>query len=309
MDKRSMLGLFLILVLFVVWQQVIAPSPAELEAAKRKQDSLARIEQLAKEQVAIEEVPTAEMDFTGLDDSTRLARFGATYGPFASAVGGQEEDIVLENDLLKATISTKGARIKQVELKKYKKAVYDENGKEEKVPLLLLNNEKNKFEYLLPVASVPSGAVRTGDLTFTAEMEGKNSVVFRAPTTNGGYFEQRFTLKKGSYLIDYDLRFENLQQVLDASSSEIKLQWENHLDKIERNDRYESTLTTIYYKPTDDNSEHCSCTSNDTEKINDQRLKWVSNTQQFFTSALFADQDFASAELRTILTDDESSDL
>lgn len=309
MDKRSMIGLFLILVLWVVWQQVIAPSPAELEAQQRYQDSIAQVEQLQVEALEAEAVAeTTTEEFTTLSDSARQAQFSSTYGPFAGAVGGANEEVTLENDLMRVTFTTKGGRIKEVELTEYAKMIEDEEGEVTKLPLLLMEDERNRFDYVLPVAGIPSGAVRTSDLTFQVEVEGQTAI-FRAPATNGGYFEQRYTLTDGSYLLDYDLRFEQLNQVLNANASNIRVEWENYLDKIEKNDRYEANLTTIYYKPLDDDTEHCSCTSDDTENISSERLKWVSNTQQFFTSALFADDGFSNAELTTITTGSDSEDL
>ncbi len=308
MDKRSMLGLFMILVLFIVWQQMIAPSAAELEAQQRYQDSIAQIEVLAMQNLEKEALATPAIAVEGLSDSAKMAQFGTNYGSFASAVGGQEELLTLENDLMIVQFTTKGGRVKQVQLKEYAKVIEDENGQEIRSPLYLLENDKNRFDYLLPVKGVANGVVRSSDLNFQATREG-NSIIFRAPSLDGGFFEQRYSLADGDYLLDYDLRFEGLGQVLTAGDQSIRLQWENHLDKIEKNDRFESTLTTVYYKPLDERTDHCSCTSDDIETLDEKRLKWVANSQQFFTSALFADEGFPAAELRTISTDPTSNTL
>lgn len=308
MDKRSMLGLFLILVLFIIWQQMIAPSPAELEAQKRYQDSIAQIEALAQQKIEKEALATATLPMEALSDSAKIAQFGANYGPFAAAAGGAEKLLTLENDLMIVTFTTKGGRVKQVQLKDYAKVVEDSVGAELRTPLYLLENDKNRFEYLLPVRGVASGVVKSSELYFEASRE-DNSLVFRAPTNSGGYFEQRYSLADGDYLLDYDLHFEGLSEVLNSGEKNIRLQWENHLGKIEKNDRYEATLTTVYFKPTNESTDHCSCTSDDVEELSQERLKWVANTQQFFTSALFADDAFEAAELRTITTDPESSTL
>jgi YidC/Oxa1 family membrane protein insertase len=309
MDKRSMVGLFLILALFIVWQQVVAPSAEELEAQQRTQDSLAQIEQLALE-TPPEEIEVAEgtePEVSVLSDSAKVARFGQTYGPFAAAVGKAEETITLENDLMKVSFSTKGGRIAQVELKEYNKMVDDENGDPVVSQLYLLNDPQNIFEYLLPISSVPNGVISTGDLSFTPEVSG-NTITLRAPTTDGGFFEQRYTLNDSTYLMDYDIRMEGLNNYLNPEKNTLTLNWINHLERIEKNDSYEANLSTIYYKPSDDDTDHCSCTGSDEEVIEGQPLKWVSNTQQFFTSALFADNSFADAELETIIVD-EGKDL
>ncbi|PHI19181.1 membrane protein insertase YidC [Lewinellaceae bacterium SD302] len=306
MDKRSMIGLFLILALFIVWQQVVAPSAEELEAQQRTQDSLAQVELMASQETdASADADSDEM--TTLSDSARLARFGGTYGPFATALGGEERTVTLENDLMTVDFSTKGGKVAQVRLKEYQKMVEDEKGEIITSPLFLLDDERNRFEYLLPVSSVPSGGVNTGDLNFTATVEGQ-SVVFRAPVSTGGYFEQRYTLNDGTYLMDYDLRMEGLNNILTAGAEVIKLNWTNHLEKIEKNASYEANLSTVYYKPLDDDTDHCSCTGSDEEIVDGERLKWVANTQQFFTSALFSDNGFSEGKLETITVDVETSE-
>lgn len=303
-----MAGLFLILLLFVIWQQMIAPSAEELEAQQRAQDSLALVEQLAEAKVDETEAVKQAVDVEALGDSARIAQFGSTYGPFATAIGGSGKDVVLENDLMKVTFTTKGGRVKQVELKEYFKVVEQEDKSEVKTPLYLLEDEKNRFEYLLPVSGAKDGIVKTGDLEFTPQIDGQ-TVVFRAAAANGGYFEQRYVLTDGTYLMDYDLRLENLQSVLTSGQQSIELQWDNYLDKIEKNATYEANLSTTYYKPVDDDAEHCSCTGQDTEEIDGQRLKWVANSQQFFTSAVFADDAFNKATLNTVITGADSDQL
>lgn len=311
MDRRSMIGLFLILALFIVWQQVVAPTAEELEAQQRMQDSLAQVTQMAEtpdelaNEVAMSDTDGGTADLT---DSARLAQFAGTYGPFATAVGGESKDVVLENDLIKVTFSSKGGVIKSARLKEYDKMLEDDQGEPVMSPLFLLNNPKNRFGYQLPISSVPSGTVNTNDLNFTVIQEDK-AVVFRAPTSTGGYFEQRYSIKDGSYLLDYDIKFEGLNNVLSSNAENITLDWVNHLEKLEKNDSYEANLTTIYYKPIDDDTDHCSCTSSDEEAIDGEKLKWVANTQQFFTSALFADNAFSGANLETITNSSEEGDL
>lgn len=307
MDKRSMVGLILIVALFLIWQRVIAPTPEELEAQQRLQDSLARVAAQAEEEAILtSEVANSDLadGAAALSDSARQVKFGSTYGPFAAAVGGPAETLTLENDLMRVEFSSRGGKITSVRLKEYDKMLEDEDGEPITTPLYLLDDPQNEFNYQLPVANVPSGAVNTADLTFQSIQEGDNTIVFRAPVSGGGYFEQRYTITDGTYLLDYDLRLEGLNNVLAANADGITLDWVNHLKKLEKNASYESTLSTVYYKPLDDDTDHCSCTGSDEEELDGQRLKWVSNTQQFFTSALFADESFTDAKLETITVGD-----
>lgn len=292
MDRTTIAGLALILIIFAVWQYVVAPSPEELAEQADLQDSITALneaELLPEPEVANSFTPT---QLEGLTDSARQAQFGGQFGAFSVSAVGVEEEIVVENDLMILTLTSKGGGIKRVELKDFSKVVEDEDKNESKLPLYLMDDERDRFEYILPINGVSGPGVSTRDLYFTPTVEG-NTVVMRAQTTNGGFFEQRYELANGTYLLDYDIRFENLNEVLANRDGIIKLNWSTYLDKIEKNSDYEATLSTMYYKPIADDPTSCSCTSTDTEEIDEEPLKWAAASQQFFTTALIADDRFA----------------
>ena len=318
MDRNTIIGLTLIFILLMVWQQFTAPTQEEIEAQQRLQDSISAVQDTEK---ANEEEPAQlETETTTIDtlaesasaatsDSIQAIQQQATFGPFASASTGEDTDVVIENDLLKATISTKGGAVKYVELKEYFKASYDEEGKEIKTPLQLLEDDKNKFEYFFPMSNLPSGGVSSADLFFEVVSSTKESVTLRATATNGGYFEQTYSVKNGTYLMDYDIKFEQLNGLIERNSDKLKLTWVNYLDKLERNTTYEQRYSTVYFKTPDDDPDYCSCTGDDKEEVDDERIKWVSNANQFFNSSLIADDAFESGTLETKMLPEEAEDL
>jgi len=305
MDKNTIIGLVLILIIFTVWQVMIAPSPEDIAKQEYYQDSIDRANELAVVEAAQPSAPAfTPADVEGLTDSARQAQFGGQFGDFSPAAVGVEEEVVIENDLMTVALNTKGGGIKYVRLKTYFKITENEDGSENKLPLYLLEDEKNRFEYTIPVNGVAGAGINTKDLYFTAEVQG-NTAIMRAPTSGGGYFEQRYTLTDGTYLMDYDLRLEGLNSVMAANDGTISLQWDNYMDKIEKNSQYEATYSTMYFKPMDDDSDYCSCTSSDTEEVEDERLKWVGGSQQFFTSALISDNGFAPGAVMATETFDD----
>ncbi|MCB0639429.1 MAG: membrane protein insertase YidC [Lewinella sp.] len=309
MDRNQVIGIVLIFALFIVYQQFLAPSPEELEEQQRIQDSLARV---AEQQLldtpadslaeAVDTLPAAGTD------STLVAQRQGSYGVFAAATVGEEKQTVLENELLKLTFSSKGGRIVRAELKDYAKMTVDTAGNEIPEPLYLLEDDKNRFEYLLPIPGAGNGFVRTGDLFFTPSLSG-NTLRFRADVAPGQYIEQVYTLAADNYLLDYDLRLVGLQQVLANDAQQIELTWLNYLDKLEINETFERRYSTIYYKETDDDPTYCSCTSSDTEELPSHPIKWISSANQFFNTALIADDGFAGGIMATEMLDTEASDL
>ena len=308
MDKNTIIGLVLLLAIFTVWQVMFAPSPEDIARQEYLRDSLNNVAATAELNVVEDDAPAfTPAELATLNDSVRTARFGNRFGAFSTAAAGERRDVTVENDLMTVTFDTRGGFIKQVELKEYAKVV-EEDGEEIKLPLYLLEDAKNRFSYTLPVNGVSGAGLQTSDLYFTPEVSGQ-TVVMRAPTSDGGYFEQRYTLTDGTYLMDYDVRFEGLNTVLANNGAPINLQWDTYLDKIEKNSQYEAGLSTMYFKPVDDDTDYCSCTSTDTEELDDdERLKWVAGSQQFFTSALIADNGFApGAVLATETYDTDNS--
>lgn len=311
MDKNTLIGFALIFVLLIVWQQFNTPTQEELDRQQQVQDSIELAQQQQDVQIAEAEEaapPSIQEEIATLPDSLRDEKLAGIFGPFSGAGAGEEKLITVENELMTLVLSNKGGRIKEVTLKEFKKNVLTEEKEEIEKELKLLSDEKNKFEYLLPIANLPSGGVRTGDLFFDVQQQG-NEVVFRANAGPGRFFEQKYTLQANSYRIDYDIQLEGLQNVLANNAEEIELIWHDYLDRIEINHNFERRYSTIYFKPAEESVDYCSCTSDDVEELNEQRIKWISHSNQFFNSTLIAKESFASGVLETQVLGEEDDDL
>lgn len=317
MDRNSLIGISLIFILFFLWQYLTQPTAEERAEQKRLQDSLAQAEQLAAREIPDEAatanaadsvVPVAPDTTPILPDSVINNQLQAAFGPFAPAATGKPQEVVLENDFVRITFSNKGGRITSVLLKQHYKIVKDSARNDVQVPLQLLADEKNTFNFFLPIASLPTGGVNTSDLYFSPQVSG-NELIFRAPAGDGQFFEQRYVLDPESYHMEYHLRFRGLNGVLAATADAVNLEWVNYLDKIEKNDRVERTYATIYYKKPDDRTRKLSRTGNAEKDISGEPLKWISNSNQFFNSTLLAETTFSGADFESINLDEEDPDL
>jgi len=306
MDRNTITGFILIFMILMVWQYTIAPTPAEI-AQKRTRDSLERVRIVADSLAQIAPTTPTVTENTeameSLPDSVKMVQASGKYGIFAPASIGTEQTFKLSNDLVDITFSNKGGRIKEVLLKKYFKLEVDSARNETQVPLKLLEDQKNKFEYLLPVNGI--GNVKSSDLFFDGVQNG-NTITFSAKAANGKTFQQKYTLNDDSYSCDYVLNLNGLES--DLSAQTITLNWVNFLDKLELNEQYERNYSTVYYKEAEDDPTYCSCTSDDDENIS-EKVKWVSASNQFFNSTLMAENAFSSADLATEILDEKESDL
>jgi len=306
MDKNNVIGLILIFMCLMAYTFLNQKSPEEIAELKRLQDSTelaqqapVKLDQPANTSTA--QVPTAPM--VELSDSAKQVALGSKFGIFSAAGAGTEEEHVLENDLMKVTFTNKGGRIKEVEMKQYHKMLTDSA----KTVLKLFEDQKNKFDYIFPIAGV--GKIRSGDLYFNST-KNSNAITFRADAGSGRYFEQKYTLNPDNYELDYDIQFVGLGGALASDANTIELHWVNNLDKLERSTYYERIYSSTYFKPADDDPSYCSCTSDGEQDADNEPVSWVSNSNQFFNASLMTeDKPFASAFMTTKMLEDKDDDL
>ena len=314
MDKNTIIGFLLIFGILMAWQLTMAPDQKLIkEREQARLDSLRLLEEQRADNLAkLGNLPVDTATSTPLDSQAiaqRQMQMSGEFGPFAGAASGQEKIEVLENDLVRILLTNKGGRIKEVELKQHFKVKLDSAHNEIKMPLKLLEDEKNKFGYLLPVAGL-NKPVNSEKLFFQASKQGDNSVVFRADAGEGRYFEQTYKLEPGSYGLQYQLGFNGLDNVLNTSENGVRLEWVDYLDKLELNHQYERNYSTIYYKPSDEDYDYCSCTANDEDQLPNTNIKWAAHSNQFFATVLMAkDKPFKGGDFTTEIMDKEDQDL
>ncbi|MFN0173428.1 MAG: membrane protein insertase YidC [Saprospiraceae bacterium] len=298
-EKQSQLstyiGMGLIFLLLFLWMQYSAPpkkTPEELQAESTsvgttadKQSAQQVQSQAAPPTAPVTNASTETLASAGKPDTDQNGMMVAKFGVFASAAVGQEQFETLENDLVRITFSSKGGRIKEVFLKKFEKVLVDTAGNDVKSPLYLLEDDLNRFGFELPIGGTANGKVLTSDLFFTPTKNG-NIVTFRADAGNGRYLEQNYTLSPDNYRLDYRVAANGLENVL--TQKELRFYWENHLDKLERNQTYERTMSSVYYKTAEEGVDYCDCREDDVKSLGDKPVLWFSHSNQFFNTSIVA---------------------
>jgi YidC/Oxa1 family membrane protein insertase len=304
-DRNQILGMALLFGIFLLWSVMNTPSKEEVIERQRVQDSIV----LAAKTPVPTPPPAAPVETPDtattqiVEDSTKLAVMNGRFGVFAAAAQGTPQDYVLENEAIRITFSNKCGRIKEVLLKHYQKLLRDENRKEYKVPLYLLEDERNVFAYEIPAGD---RVVRSDELYFTAQEE-PGAIVFTASGANGAAFTQTYKIAAEGYAVDYDIRMSGIP---GSALKNLKLNWVNYLDRIELNTNYERYYTSVYYRDLDEDSpDYCSCRQSDIEDRSSIPLKWVSHSNQFFNSSLIADTRFSGGVLSTEMLEDTDENL
>ncbi|MFN8304843.1 MAG: membrane protein insertase YidC [Saprospiraceae bacterium] len=306
-NLSTYIGMGLIFLLLFFWMQYSAPPKPDQTAQQTAQQTTGtNADPAAAAPTPAAAVPAAA---AAPPDSLQSALLVAKFGAFTPAATGQEQLLELENDLVKIVFTSKGGRIREIRLKKYDKINTDTAGNDIKSPVYLLEDAKNRFDFTIPVQGSAAGSVNTSELYFAGVKNG-NAVTFRAPVNGGGYLEQSYTLRDGDYHIDYKIATVGMEQVFPAGQANLQLTWVNHLDKLEKNQQYERTMSTVYFKPNDKDPDYCNCRKNDSEQLGDQPVKWMAHNNQFFNTSIIA-QDFSFRNFtgETLMLTDADPDL
>jgi YidC/Oxa1 family membrane protein insertase len=296
------IGISIILILVYFWMQYALPPKSETPP-----NTPDPVTNTTPSPTPTATPPTAGTP-TAIPDSVLQTQLAGRLGAFASAGIGAEQTEVLENELLRIEFSSKGGQIRDVLVKNYQQVRADSQQNEIKSPLHLMNDAKNRMVYALPVNGAANGKVSTDELYFQFSKQG-NTLVARATAANGGYFEQSFTLQPNAYQLDYAVSASNLQNVL--TSNQLQLNWDNYLGKLEKNDTYERTMSSVYYRNAESKStDYCDCRNDDQDALGSQPVKWFSHSNQFFNTTLIGkDFNFTEFTGTTKSLGDKADDL
>lgn len=275
MDRNNIIGLLLIFAIFAGSFYFLKPSDQEIKNEQRLQDSLKSV----KEGTIFNDT-LAVLNKTEVLDSAALAQ------PFGATKAGTEQLVTLENDQLIVQLSSKGGKVKSVQLKNEKN--FDGSA------LYLLEGNNNNFGFLFNAAGQN---INTNDLYFTAGTSTPNSASFRLNYNEGQYLEYSYTLQNG-YNLGLQVNAVGIQNLIDIKQKSIILDWEATLLQKEQNVKSEREKSSIFFKDSEGEIDYLSETSDDEEKIEKTKVEWVAFKQHFFSSILSSKQAFENTNLK-----------
>ena len=294
MDRNTLSGLVLIFVIIAGSFYLLQPSDEEIKREQQLQDSLANA-RAGIENVSGDSSQTAAADAATVIDSTLLN------GPFGQAIAGEERTVTLENEHIKATISTKGGRIASVEVKDEK--TFDGQ------PLMLLEPGNSKFGLFFSAAGKN---IMTNDLYFTTDgtdvqVTGQDSasVTFRLAYSANQYIDYIYSIQGGDHNIGFTIVTKGMQDVVAPTENQLVLNWEAALSKKEQDMASERQRSTLYYAFNENDIDHLSTTKDDEEELSEQ-IEWISFKQHFFSNVLVAESGFDGGKVNVYTSTDES---
>ncbi|WP_302592070.1 membrane protein insertase YidC [uncultured Duncaniella sp.] len=209
----------------------------------------------------------------------------ARYRGFARHLSGDSTTVTLANNLLTLEISNKGGAIARASLNDYKS--YDSTA------VTLLAPATDSYSFTLTSATQ---RFETSEFFFTPVVENDSTVTMMLDLGDGASWGIRYTLHPDSYLVGIDVVQSGMQAIIPSSVATMDFTWHQKMRRLEAGRVFEERNSALYYMFPDGDVDNLSEGSDDSEEIN-QRVKWVSCKNQFFSAVLMARSNFAAAEL------------
>lgn len=306
-DRNTIIGLVLMLALVIGFSWFNTPSPEEMKERQRL-DSLARaeaevhLENETKKKTEQKQVETQA--FT--NDSAKTAYLQGKFGILSKAASGEEKRIKVVNNKLELEFSTKGGMIASATLmdgyKRYK----------DKQPVQLWVDSLSKMKISMNVAE--KGRFSTDYFFFTPgatqvdARSGAQDLTMRLETgIEGKYLELVYHIEPDSYEIPCTINVVGLGNELALAAADMKFEWLAVGHANEKGISAERSKCSIYFRENEEGRDYLRETGDDVKKT-EKAVHWMAFKQDYFTTAVIADQHFkAGADLAVATLTDSST--
>jgi YidC/Oxa1 family membrane protein insertase len=306
-DVNSIMG-FVFMGLILLWMFYSQSKQTKADQLKKalelkKQDSIHKANPNTKviDSLTVEKAAVVSQTTDSVQNLALQAKLGA-FAYSASIPSAKDNKTVLENDILKIVINNKGAKIEEIQLKKFQ--TYD------KKPLFLVKDDNAQLE--INFNTKDNRVLNTKDLYFEPVLSKKadyQTLSMRLKVSETQYLEYVYTLKPDDYMLDFHIQSVGLEQVLDTSKP-VKFTWNLKTIHTEKSLNYEGINTALVYRfEKDEFKEVLGSAKPKVKEASD--VNWVAYRQQFFTSILSAKvpMKWIVAKAENLVKDEEKDTL
>lgn len=232
----------------------------------------------------------------GLDALRTFVSRARRYEGFAPYFSGEEQTAVLENELVRLTLSNHGARVSQVLLKKYNSEVGDSVH-----PVELFRAASDAYGFVFNTADQ---RIDTRELYFSIKESTDSSVTMALRPAAGAEWAIRYTLDRDGYTVKMDVLQQGMANILPGSTASMDFNWRQTLGRNEKGRTFEERNSAVYYKCVGDSPDDLSSAFDKSKQVN-TAVRWVAFKNQFFSSVILARTPFRSADLTSRIIKDD----
>ena len=297
LDLNSIIGFVLISGILIWMLYSNAPTPEELKEKEKKE----QVEKQAKEVKTTTSIVAA----TPVADSTKNAAAQAQLGSFgysATLPSATDKVTEIKNEVLSLKISNKGGYITEATILGFDK--FEKNSKKA-VQIIKDNNASLD----IALNTTDNRTLHTKDMYFEPKLtiEGKNQVLtLQLKAGPDQFLEYRYVLKPNEYMLDFAIRSQGLEKVVDTSKP-LDLEWQLKSYRNEKSVSYENRYTELVFEYEDGKDDYLNAAKDSEDEAND--VSYIAFKQHLFTSILLTDTKFKTAKFKSDnLVDDEKVD-
>ncbi len=294
-DINTVIGFVLIFAVMIAMFYFNQPTPEEIEAEKTKQEQV----EAETKTTEVEKIESQKPATLNLQDSTAVANYKGTVGAFGFTTTSNGTTI-LENEVLYLEVANKGGQVVEAKMKSF--VTYDS------VPIYMVKDGNANFA--ISFSTNDNRVLSTADLFFEPTLSNSDNnqmLSLKAKVSENQYLEYRYEMKPNDYLIDFTIRSQGLNGILN-SSKPLDLEWKLNGIRHNKSVQYENRYTRLTYNHDEGKISKLS-ESSDFDEETEVDVKWLSYRQHFFSTILATDTNFKTADLTsTNLVEEESKE-
>ena len=287
MDKNTVTGFILIaavLIGFTWWNQ---PSQEQMEEV-RKQDSIAQVQQkIQAEKKAKEQEKQKAVEMAALADSTAA---------FHAALQGTAKDVILKNDKLELTLSTKGGTVQKAVIKGYEDRMDNKD-------LTLFDANDQQLKFLLAGKDLN---IITSDLYFTPSNQSDSTVTMTAVAGNGQELVLTYLLGK-DYLLHMSLEARGMNGLFSPSYNQMDIVWTERCRQQEKGFTFENRYASLTWHETEGGTDYLNEAKTYQDEAIEEDFDWVAFKNQFFSAVMISKDGYAKNALMTSIPQEKET--
>ncbi len=287
MDKNTIIGFVLIAVVLIGFSWWTRPSEEEIKAQQEQVEKQEAERKKAAEQKKVAEAKKTAALAQAREDSTAL---------FHEALNGTASDVVLRNDKVELTLSTKGGVVTKAVVKNYKSL----DGKPD---VTLFEGKDHQLDFKL---EGKENNIAVSDLYFTPSEQTDSTVTFTAAAGNGRRIEMSYLLGN-DYLTHFSFRAVGMEGLFSTKTHTMNVSWHENCKQQEKGHSFENRYASLTYKEKGSGTDHLSETSEKTDEKIEEPLDWVAFKCQFFCAMMIAKTDFSANAVLSSIPQDKST--
>ena len=290
-DINSLIGFFLIGLIFIGWLWLNPPPPVEENTNIENSTNEASVNESSNEELA--DVLTQTIAENNNEEELNLSTLTSL---------SDDKKIKLETEKFSIEFSSIGGQISSLRLKEHLNYL----GK----PVNLIGSNNSTFD--IDFVTKTGRSFNTKNQFFVPSFSDRGSekiIQMRLDVSEDVFLEYTYTINDNDYIINLDINSSGFKKILDANQ-DYNIVWELDAIRNSKSIDYENRYSYLTYYHDDDKIDYLSISGEDEDDEED--INWISYKQHFFSSVIIPESSkfkTASFESKSLVEDNSVDTL